>query len=202
MPYFAPFYLSSVCLVITPSLIDVICAFQRKIPAPGFQVEVVMIDYNGTLHARTKVNPTGKGSDGSTGNVSASGARPASNSSKVPADRDDDVFSDSDDEESRNSAIRKAQAASQPNFPAHRPVSEATSDRVEALTRGTDQLSLKHEKRAQEDGSRKSNTGEGVQETPPCPKSTNLESAGANDFKAIAADASVFSFGDEDFESE
>lgn len=160
------------------------CTFQRKIPAPGFKVEVVMIDYNGTLPARRKANPASKGSDGKTSNALPGPKPTTSNSSesKVPRNRDDDVFSDSDEEETRDAAQSKTAAT------------EAKTDHVGRLADTTNQLSLQHEERTHNNASQES--------THAGNNSTNMGSVGASDIKAIAADASVFSFGDEDFESD
>ncbi|MCI19919.1 putative tyrosine-protein phosphatase TPTE-like isoform, partial [Trifolium medium] len=111
---------------------------KRKIPTPGFQVEVVMVDYNGTLP--TKVNPASKGS-GNPSNV-LSGTKPTSNSSesKVP---NDDVFSDSDEEETKGT--KRREAASDYKYTEPHQVSEATTDHVGMLAHATDRLSLQHE---------------------------------------------------------
>ncbi|XP_057449559.1 phosphatidylinositol 3,4,5-trisphosphate 3-phosphatase and protein-tyrosine-phosphatase PTEN2A-like [Lotus japonicus] len=168
---------------------------KRKIPAPGFQVEIVMVDYTGTLPTRTKANPASKGSDSNTSNVVA-GARPTTNASesKVPRNGDDDVFSDSDEEEAKGT--RRRETAAEYKYMASHQASEATTDHVGMLTHTTDQLSLQH---AEHMKNEESNTDK-LKHTGP--STTNMESAGASEIKAIAADASVFSFGDEDFESD
>ncbi|KAG5069926.1 hypothetical protein JHK85_002303 [Glycine max] len=174
---------------------------KRKIPAPGFKVEVVMIDYNGTLPANTKSNPASKGSDGNTSNALPGPKSTTSNSSesKVPRNGDDDVFSDSDEEETRDTQSNKA--AAEYKFMAPHQVSEATNDHVGMLTQKSDQLSLQHEECKQNDASEESPTDK-LHKNHTGNKSTNMGSVGASDIKAIAADASVFSFGDEDFDSD
>ncbi|XP_027361500.1 phosphatidylinositol 3,4,5-trisphosphate 3-phosphatase and protein-tyrosine-phosphatase PTEN2A-like [Abrus precatorius] len=173
---------------------------KRKIPAPGFQVEVVMIDYNGTLPARTKANPTSKGSDGITSNVQANANSTTSNSSptEVAKNEDDDVFSDSDEEKTRET---QSKSATDYKFMAPHQVSETTTDNVGMLAHTTDRLSLQHEEHTQNNASKESTT-EKVHKIQAGTKNTIMESGGASEFKAIAADASVFSFGDEDFESD
>ncbi|KAI4314996.1 hypothetical protein L6164_027850 [Bauhinia variegata] len=163
---------------------------KRKIPAPGLQVDILMIDYDGTLPTRTKANPAGKGSGGSTGkgNVPASGARHTSNS-EISKNGDDDVFSDSD-EETRVSECRKTQAESGPGFVAPPP------DHIGALTRRTD------EERHATSKELTTTTGE-VQRTSSGLGTTSAQSVGESEFKAMAADASVFTFGEEeDFDSD
>lgn len=153
-----------------------------------------MVDYNGTLPAKTKANPASKGSDGNT-------SKPTSNSgeNKVPTNGDDDVFSDSDEDETKGTQRREA--ATDYKIMAPHQVSEATRDHVGMLAHATDRLSLQHEERAQNNASEESTTDK-LHKTHAGPSTTNMESVGASEIKAIAADASVFSFGDEDFESD
>ncbi|CAJ1929492.1 unnamed protein product [Sphenostylis stenocarpa] len=174
---------------------------KRKIPTPGFRVEVVMIDYNGTLPARTKANPASKGSDGNTSNALPGPKPTTSNSSesKLPRNGDDDVFSDSDEEETRDTQSKKA--ATEYKLMAPHQVSEGTTEHVGTLTHTTDRLSLQHEERMQNNSSEES-TADKHLKAHTGNDSTNVGSVGASDIKAIAADASVFSFGDEDFESD
>ncbi|XP_020230432.1 phosphatidylinositol 3,4,5-trisphosphate 3-phosphatase and protein-tyrosine-phosphatase PTEN2A isoform X2 [Cajanus cajan] len=173
---------------------------KRKIPSPGFKVEVVMIDYNDTLPATTKANPASKGSDGNTSN-SLPGPKPTtsnSSESKVPKN-DDDVFSDSDEEETRVTQSKKA--ATEYKFMAPHQVSEATTDHEGMLAHKTNQLSLQHQESMKKHASEESTTDK-LHNVHAGNISTNMGSVGASDIKAIAADASVFSFGDEDFESD
>ncbi|XP_028760515.1 phosphatidylinositol 3,4,5-trisphosphate 3-phosphatase and protein-tyrosine-phosphatase PTEN2A [Neltuma alba] len=174
---------------------------KRKIPAPGFQVEVVMADYNGTLPPRTKVKPASKGSSSNTGNVSASDPRLASDSrkSKVPTNGDDDVFSDSEGEEAKDSKTRETKATSDFRDGEGHQASDTTTDHEATLTSGTKQLSLQHQERIQNNAYEEGSNSPKIQRTPRSPK---IEYAEANEIKAMAADASVFSFGDEDFESD
>uniref|UniRef100_A0A5B6ZMJ4 Phosphatidylinositol-3,4,5-trisphosphate 3-phosphatase n=1 Tax=Davidia involucrata TaxID=16924 RepID=A0A5B6ZMJ4_DAVIN len=159
---------------------------KRKIPSPGFQIEVVMIDYDGTIATRNKAGHASKGSDGRSVNTptSTDGVAATSNQSKVSGNEDnDDVFSDSDGEQNVSSKSRPAQAASGQ--------SGTTVEQIATLTHGTKQLSLRSKEPAQANNETKI---DGV--------IPNLDS-GVSDIKAIAADASVFSFGDdEDYESE
>jgi len=155
-----------------------------------------MIDYNETLPSITKANPTSKGSDGNTINA-VPGPKPSTSNSteSKPPRNEDDVFSDSDEEESRDTQSKKA--ATEYKFMAPHQASEGTTDHVGMLTNSTDRLSLQHEAGMQNNSSEKSTADEHHKV-----HSTNVESVGASDIKAIAADASVFSFGDEDFESD
>lgn len=159
-----------------------------------------MIDYNGTLPSATKANPASKGSDRNTVNALPGPKSTTSNSteSKLPRN-EDDVFSDSDEEEGRDTQSKKA--ATEYKFMAPHQASEETTDHVGMLTHSTDRLSLKNEAGMQNNTSEQS-TADEHHKIHTGNSSTNVESVGANDIKAIAADASVFSFGDEDFESD
>ncbi|KAJ7944463.1 Phosphatidylinositol-3,4,5-trisphosphate 3-phosphatase [Quillaja saponaria] len=178
---------------------------KRKLPSPGFQVEVVMIDYDGTLPARSMTDSASKGSEGTSGAGPASGAEfaPKSSQSKVSAKEDnDDVFSDSEEEDTQSSESREAQAApgSRPAESHH--LSKASSQHSGMFTSEMDQLSLQQKEPAPSNASKKS-TANGIQEPSSGFETPNMESAGASEIKAIAADASVFSFGyEEEFDSE
>ncbi|KAA8531661.1 hypothetical protein F0562_006622 [Nyssa sinensis] len=164
---------------------------KRKLPSPGFQIEVVMIDYDGTIPTRNKTGQASKGSDGRSVNTPAStdGVAATTNQNKVSGNQDnDDVFSDSEGEETVSSKSRPAQAASGQSV--------TTVEQIATLTHGTKQLSLKSKEATQANNEKKI---DGVERSASI---HNLDS-GVSDIKAIAADASVFSFGDEeDYESE
>lgn len=158
---------------------------RRKFPSPGFQVEIVMIDFDGTIPAKYQTNNTSKVPDRRLNNASATTDEVASNSSqtKVSANQDNDnVFSDSDEEETESSRRSLSNTASRA-APAQ---SGNTSEQITSIENGTEQLSLGNTKPSDK-----------VERSTPIP---NLDSG---DIKAIAADASVFTFGDEeDFESD
>ncbi|KAK4488409.1 hypothetical protein RD792_004172 [Penstemon davidsonii] len=170
---------------------------KRKLPSPGFQVEIVMIDYDGTIPAKVKSDNDQKGADGKSKDDPSSSDK-KSNSGQSSASRkqknEDDVFSDSDGDEepvsSRNSI--SATAGGGPNHE-----SGTTAEQISTVSNQTEQLSLgrKSTNSSQSNASHEVKI-EGVERN----KIPNLDST---DIKAIAADASVFSFGDdEDYESE
>uniref|UniRef100_A0A2P2L9R2 Phosphatidylinositol 3 4 5-trisphosphate 3-phosphatase and protein-tyrosine-phosphatase PTEN2A isoform X2 n=2 Tax=Rhizophora mucronata TaxID=61149 RepID=A0A2P2L9R2_RHIMU len=167
---------------------------KRKLPSPGFQVEVVMIDYDGTtIPMRSKDDSTNKGSDSptNTGYAPIPGGGTAGNSNQSKVQNEDDVFSDSDGEESGASKNMQPQFASgvRPAQPSH--TSNSTAEQMRTLTHGTEQLSL-HAQEHQHVNTNKEPTTDGVP-----------SGSGVSDIKAIAADASVFTFGDDDdYESE
>lgn len=164
-----------------------------------------MIDYDGTMPAKANSDSTGKEPDTISRSSDPNGrAATKSNSTKASQkdDNDDDVFSDSEGEETRPSKNKQVRplCGDEPTL-----VPDARSSSVkqmETLTQSADKLSLSSEQYSQNyatkevrcDGAEKSASGLEM------PK---LDSGGVSDFKAIAADASVFTFGDEeDYESE
>ncbi|GMN34539.1 hypothetical protein TIFTF001_004745 [Ficus carica] len=176
---------------------------KRKLPSPGFQVEIVMIDYDGTLPARFKAGSATNKSDGSSSSAPGSTVGSEANFKKKQASQsedNDDVFSDSDGEE-KGAPNRKAGIATSGVEHVHQ--SKTIAEQTGNLARETERLSLGSERHSQAnvlqeatvDVVRKTDSGNEA-----LPKQ---DSAGVSDIKAMAADASVFSFGDdEDFESD
>lgn len=167
----------------------------------------MMIDYNGSSLRRSKADSVSKQSDGCSDYPPASnvGIIANSNRSKVSgSDDNDDVFTDSEGEENGTSKSRQTHATSGARSAATGHVSNASAKKISNMSRRTDQLSLRSgEEPTQITASTVTNSdgtgkpGSSFKTTP------NMDSAGASDIKAIAADASVFSFGDEeDFESD
>lgn len=161
-----------------------------------------MIDYDGTLTTRSKADSVGRKSDGSTTSDATSvGVESNSDSKQVPQNEDnDDVFSDSDGDEK---GAPKSHTAGTTSGDKHVLASTITSEQIGNLSRQTDQLALGTQthpqvnvlQEATTDVARKTDSGH---EAYP-----NMDSAVVHDIKAIAADASVFTFGDdEDFESD
>ncbi|KAF9601799.1 hypothetical protein IFM89_023330 [Coptis chinensis] len=180
---------------------------KRKLPSPGFLVEVVLVDYDGTVPAKATAEATSKKPDESTSTGVATGdGAPATNPSKGSGSSDkDDVFSDGEAEESVSSKRRQAEVA-----PSSGQVSAAVGDHrtgttpgeIAAVTRGTEQVSLGGEGTTTKTSAASESKTEGVTGASglEVPKS---EPERVSEFKAIAADASVFTFGDEDdYESE
>ncbi|EOA23632.1 hypothetical protein CARUB_v10016830mg [Capsella rubella] len=154
---------------------------KRKLPAPGFHVEIVMIESDNSQPTKSKSDSTQKQSQSSS---SAGSSKLKSNQNE-----DDDVFSDSDGEEDRHSkpietnsktekTVDSMHTTSKPhqiNEPPKIDVHDSSANR--SLT---------------------SSSSSGLHN--PVPN----HSLAVSDIKAIAADASVFSFGDEeeDYESD
>lgn len=179
---------------------------QRKLPSPGFQVEVVLVDYNGNVPTTPNTETSTKKPDESSGTNPSSddGGTAAPQESKSPGNQDkDDVFSDSEAEESSSSKSRQAEATS---AAAGGTVASTTTssesntkpDQIESLTHATKQVSIGNvdSKQVPAASEPKGSVGGG---NVPGLVAPNSES----EFKAMAADASVFTFGDDDdYESE
>ncbi|PPD86800.1 hypothetical protein GOBAR_DD16250 [Gossypium barbadense] len=122
---------------------------KRKLPSPGFQVEVVLVDYNGTVPTTPQTETTTNKPDKSSGTGAAStdgGAAPA-NENKDPGHNDkDDVFSDGEAEESGSSKSRQNKATSAEGIALNSATSEPeTNDKsvqVASLVHSTEQVSL------------------------------------------------------------
>ncbi|EXB59519.1 Phosphatidylinositol-3,4,5-trisphosphate 3-phosphatase and dual-specificity protein phosphatase PTEN [Morus notabilis] len=174
---------------------------KRKLPSPGFQVEIVMIDYDGTLPTRSKADSMANKSDGTSSSAPGSTVGTEANSNRKQASQsedNDDVFSDSDGEEkgAPNRMSARATSIAEPVHP-----SNSTAEQIGNVVREIKPLSLGSHSQAnvsQEatvDRIRKTDSSSGT-----LPK---LDSVGGSDIKAMAADASVFTFcDDEDFESD
>lgn len=176
---------------------------KRKLPSPGFQVEVVLVDYNGAVATTPNAESTTKKSE--VGSQSAptvdEGAAAAPKQTKESGTQDkDDVFSDSEAEDG-SSKSRRAEAASAAGERVGQTTSsskrKSEADQIASLTKATEQVSI-------------TNTGSSQAHTTTEPKTNAGASVPSievpvseSEFKAMAADASVFSFGDdEDYESD
>lgn len=164
---------------------------KRKLPSPTFQVEIVMIDYDGTLPKKpnTEQEKTRPDTSSEHSSSSNSGGAVIPKTQGLGKEDKDDVFSDSDGEgeSSRRNQVQASVAG------------PACNNQVSSVTQRTQQMAINNTEPAQNrntnpviDGGSKS--GSRVE--------TSTLNSTTNDFKAIAADASVFSFGDEDYESE
>ncbi|RRT47950.1 hypothetical protein B296_00042417 [Ensete ventricosum] len=176
----------------------------------GFdKVEVVLANYDGSNPPRQISSNANKESAGGTTSVTAT--KESSSTPPSTADRDfgnqdkDDVFSDSEAEETGSSkSKRDRMVGDKDGTTVTAKGIEIKSSKEEAATISQDirQISLKDAAEAKKNPDAADAKFEGsskgsIVETP------ELESSTMSEFKAIAADASVFSFGDdEDYESE
>ncbi|XVF15502.1 hypothetical protein REPUB_Repub09cG0159400 [Reevesia pubescens] len=174
---------------------------KRNIPYPGFKIELVMIDYDSTLDANSRANSANKGTEGNS-SYTKDGVTANSKQSKASGSEDnDDVFSDSDGEESGSTRIRQTQAAAAAVGPAvsgH--LSNPAAEQIGMSKHGTH--SVKNQEPSSNNASKDISIN-GVGKASSGLEIPSTDSMSASDIKAIAADASVFSFGDdEDYESE
>ncbi|KAL8195234.1 hypothetical protein R6Q57_025637 [Mikania cordata] len=153
---------------------------KRKLPSPGFQVEVVVVDYDGAAaQSKPKTESTAK----SEGGTSADPPPPAASEpvvTNLPKDsknseKEDEVFSDTESE-------AKTDTASETSL---------TSGKIANLSNDTKNLSI-------------GNPGPTQISSASGPNSDSVSPIGeVSDFKAMAADTSVFTFGDdEEYESD
>lgn len=169
---------------------------QRKLPSPGFQVEVVLVDYDpAAVSARPQSETTASKSTEHSGANSASRPTPGpvdeATSAKDSKKDKDDEFSDSDSEETASSKSRQTGISSQAA------VSVTAKDATAQRNVDSNQIA---------------NTTEQVSSASPHTEAkketvggTELSSSAGevSEFKAMGADASIFSFGDDDdYESE
>ncbi|KAI7741004.1 hypothetical protein M8C21_004769 [Ambrosia artemisiifolia] len=146
---------------------------KRKLPSPGFQVEVVVVDYDSAAQPKPETESTTKSAEGtSTDPPPPAASEPTA--TNLPKDsknseKEDEVFSDTESEAKTDTASETSLA----------------SGKITNLTNDTKNLSLGNSGPTQVD------------------PASGLKTDSASDFKAMAADASVFTFGDdEDYESD
>lgn len=147
-----------------------------------------MIDYDGTLPTRYKA----KKSDGRYSKPAFLSNKDATSSNQSIASENqenDNVFSDSDGEDAATSGGRLSHTASRTGVDAKPLDSGTTKDQT--VTHGTKQVSTNS------DGSRQGKASDDKKQDT-SKKEPSIPNLNSGDIKAIAADASVFSFGDEE----
>ncbi|KAK2405162.1 phosphatidylinositol 3,4,5-trisphosphate 3-phosphatase and protein-tyrosine-phosphatase PTEN2A [Trifolium repens] len=179
---------------------------KRKLPSPGFQVEVVLVDHNGDVVASKPEIIKKSDESSSTNPAPVEASNPAPNADKESGDGDqdkDDVFSDGEADHPASSRSKQTKAPSE----AVETVASATkesepnkiSNQITNITHATEQVSLgsKISTPSQSTGEPKSDVGGRT-------AVSSLDGPSSeSEFKAMAADASVFTFGDdEDYESD
>ncbi|GMI67248.1 PTEN 2, phosphatase and TENsin homolog deleted on chromosome ten 2A [Hibiscus trionum] len=171
---------------------------KRNVPYHGFKIELVMVDYNGTPMANSKSDSANKGTEGNSGCVKDGVVDANSNQSKASrTEENDDIFSDSDGEESGASTSKPTQPAA-----AVGPVTSSNLTTPAPEQTGTSKPAVKNQE-ILSNSSSKDIAINGSGKPPTGLELPSVELMSASDIKAMAADASVFSFGDEeDYESE
>ncbi|XP_052881362.1 phosphatidylinositol 3,4,5-trisphosphate 3-phosphatase and protein-tyrosine-phosphatase PTEN2A-like isoform X3 [Gossypium arboreum] len=159
---------------------------KRKLPSPGFQVEVVLADYNDLVPSNPPTKTTANKPDESSGTSAA----PSSNNNNK-----DDVFSDVEEEESATSTNRQQKPAA--SSATTKSETSTNPDQVTSLVHSTGKVSL-----GSANSQQTHTTGNPTKDAAAAAAGTEVSSL-ESEFKVMAADTSVFSFGDEeDYESE
>uniref|UniRef100_A0A0E0RGC4 Phosphatidylinositol-3,4,5-trisphosphate 3-phosphatase n=2 Tax=Oryza rufipogon TaxID=4529 RepID=A0A0E0RGC4_ORYRU len=187
---------------------------KRKLPSPGFQVEVVLVDYDGSQPPKPKPAAASTDqkseADSSTGTVAkGNNASSAEVSNKESARNDkDDVFSDSEAEDGSSKGRREKVSRNVEGTTNAAKASETSSVQKEASAAASriEKVSITSEQgsaRTPDAAPLKSGVSSKSSSTTAPPPPPAAADSRMSEFKAIAADASVFSFGDEDdYESE
>ncbi|CAI0557392.1 unnamed protein product [Linum tenue] len=183
---------------------------KRKLPSAGFQVEVVLVDANNSNVAPASLNtPPAKSDEGGSSTVPPTSVETASapttpatsmqSKDSTPSPDKDDVFSDNEAEESVSSKRKGAEAMTQPKATTAADggsiaaaATAKTEQQVSSLAKATEQVSVANA--ASEKPVHNTNQPKGGSDTSGGVASNSTES----EFKAMAADASVFTFGDDD----
>uniref|UniRef100_A0A0D9XYR8 Phosphatidylinositol-3,4,5-trisphosphate 3-phosphatase n=1 Tax=Leersia perrieri TaxID=77586 RepID=A0A0D9XYR8_9ORYZ len=186
---------------------------KRKLPSPGFQVEVVLVDYDGSQPPKQKpiAGSADKkpDADSSTGAVAKENDAAPAEPNKESASHDkDDVFSDSEAEDGSSRGRREKVSRNAEGTTSSAKASETSAVQKEASAAATriEKVSITGEQgttRTPDAAPQKSEVSSKGSSTTTPPPQAAADSSSMSEFKAIAADASVFSFGDEDeYESE
>nr|GMC85461.1 phosphatidylinositol 3,4,5-trisphosphate 3-phosphatase and protein-tyrosine-phosphatase PTEN2A [Ipomoea batatas] len=174
---------------------------KRKLPSPGFLVEAVLADYDAAFPATPQPEATGvKSADNSSSKTTSSPSpgsadeSAADSNQQSASNKKDDVFSDNEAEESGKMKVTA------PSEGVDAEVSgsgtNTGSTQISSLTHKVEQISM-------EEPGAKHNEPKKDAAVGAAPGSDTPSLAEVSDFKAMAADASVFTFGDEeDYESE
>ncbi|WOG82347.1 hypothetical protein DCAR_0101511 [Daucus carota subsp. sativus] len=183
---------------------------KRKLPSPGFQLEVVVVEYSGTVPNTTMGTQTETSTNGlterpganhaPTGGAVGATAAPQTVRDSVSSEKNDDVFSDTDTEaeDVNSSKHRQAGLASEADV-----ASVNTTSSTQALSKSDQISNLSHDARQLAPGKTSFNEPKDSTGTVVLGDKVSSPVGEVSDFKAMAADASVFTFGDEeDFESD
>ncbi|KAE8668121.1 Phosphatidylinositol 3,4,5-trisphosphate 3-phosphatase and dual-specificity protein phosphatase PTEN [Hibiscus syriacus] len=177
---------------------------KRKLPAPGFQVEVVLVDFSDPVPSKPPTETASNKPEESTG-TSASpadggAAAPSSNDKDPGYNNKDDVFSDGEAEGSRSSTNRQQNSSipSAATTTKSETSTDADVDQVTSLVHSTEQVSL-----GSANAQQTHSTSNPIKDAATATAAGTGVCGSESEFKVMAADASVFSFGDEDdYESE
>lgn len=184
---------------------------KRKLPSPGFQVEVVLVDYDGSEPPKQQVADQAADNKSDADSSTSTSAKEnyavhVESNKEAGGDDKDDVFSDNEAEDGSSKGKKEkvsssgqgtSNAAKGSETCVAQKEASAASSCIEKVTISIEQGNA----RAPDAGTLKTEASSKNNSTTTQP--TAVESSSMSEFKAIAADASVFSFGDEDeYESE
>ncbi|KAL3614241.1 Phosphatidylinositol 3,4,5-trisphosphate 3-phosphatase and protein-tyrosine-phosphatase pten2a [Castilleja foliolosa] len=162
---------------------------KRKLPSPGFQIEIVLVDYDS---ASTLTRPPSE----TTNNESAQNPGPTTTTQPSPGPTEqpknstkdkNDEFSDSESEKSASSKSRQTETSSQVTGTATASNPNIDAQQISSLTRKTEQVSLGTSAPAHTNVKKEAIGGS---------EPSKVEEV--SEFKAMAADASIFSFEDDE----
>ncbi|KAE8694045.1 Exonuclease, putative isoform 1 [Hibiscus syriacus] len=162
-----------------------------NVPYHGFNIELVNVDYDGTLKTNPKPDSANQGTEGNSSYVKDEVVEANSKQSKASRIEDsNDIFSDSDGEESGASISKPTQPAA-----AFGPVTSSNPSKPAAEQIGTSMVAIKNQELLSNNSSKDIATNGGPSSGLELP---SVELMGASDIKAMAAEASVFSLDDEE----
>ncbi|XP_038989102.1 phosphatidylinositol 3,4,5-trisphosphate 3-phosphatase and protein-tyrosine-phosphatase PTEN2A-like [Phoenix dactylifera] len=160
-----------------------------------------MVDYDGSpLQKPGSTDVSRAGGSSVTESATSESSKPSPEANKDLGSHDKDgIFSDSDAEDTGSSSSRYAQAVSNGRGPSIFGGSESKASLKETteIAQGIEQVSLKNEGVTQSPDARVTND-ENSSKSCSMLEAHSLDSTSASVIEAIAAGASVFSFGDED----
>ncbi|KAL8143777.1 hypothetical protein V2J09_016809 [Rumex salicifolius] len=170
---------------------------KRKLPSPGFRLEIVLTNYDGPTQLAAPSPPPPQPATESESETSSHKADQITaskgNPDQITETQDkDDVFSDSDAEEGGTAKTRRALETTASSSSSDMKTSSA---QVDSLTHKTEQISLG----IGSSPTASSMAGPKTATTHGSVSGLEVPDSGVNsEFKAMAADASVFTFGDEE----
>ncbi|CAH8318600.1 unnamed protein product [Eruca vesicaria subsp. sativa] len=168
---------------------------KRKLPSPGFMVEIVLADIDSTIPAKPSSEPASKAPE----EISAANSSNVEGVTPVPAPKKETENPDKDDVFSDNEADSTGPAKTTSSASSQTPEAKQSADETSGLTRATEKVSISENKGS----SSQPAVNKAAATEKPTGSGVNVSSSESSEFKVMAADASVFSFGDEDeFESD
>ncbi|KAJ4886927.1 PTEN 2 [Raphanus sativus] len=165
---------------------------KRKLPSPGFMVEVVLADIDTTIPANPSSEPASKAQEES----SAANSSPAEGVTPVPEPNKETENPDKDDVFSDNETESTGPTKTTPSASSQTTEAKHSADETSALARATEKVSISGNKGPSQAVQGAVSKAEATEK--PTGSVVNASSSESSEFKVMAADASVFSFGDED----